>query len=346
MSETATTADEVGDIRELMGLRTPAAAVMVAFFIATFSLVGLITAPQGRLWPQAVALTLIGVAALGLIRAPSDPLSVPWTAFVALAGPVAGAIVYPQLDVDDLISLQLWPPTAATGLAAYLCVRGRVWSAWASLAATVGLFVVWAEVAGKGVGFALGVTLVNFAPLVMATFFARTIRPAARDIFLLRQASTAEVANQAALRAVREERDRQLLRLDARVRPLLERLAMPQEITPADQLECGLVEAGLRDSLRARALDTPEVLDAAWRARERGVEVVLLDDYGLTGAPTQVRARILENVIPALQDAAQGTVTIRILPPGRQVLATILHADGDHIVRAEYDQKGHLASAR
>ncbi len=334
-----------GDIRALLGLQTPGAVGMVVFFIVAFALVGGMTAPAGGLWAEALAWALVSVGAVALIRAPGDPLSLPWTVYIALAGPMAAALVLPLLSADDLMILQLWPLSATTALASYMCARGRVLAGWASLLSAIGLCALWAHVIGEGAGYGLWVSVVKLAPLVMATFFAGTIRPAARDIFALRQASTVAVAQQAADSAILDERDRQLLRLDARARPLLERLADPRPLTAAECLECGLVEASLRDSLRARALDTPEVIDAAWAARVRGVEVVLLDDHGLSGAPGPVRERIVGQVVSALHRAEQGSITIRILPPGRRVLATVLHADGDDIVRTEYDQDGRLVSA-
>ena len=61
------------------------------------------------------------------------------------------------------------------------------------------------------------------APLLMATFFAFTIRPLAAAIFELRRQSTVRIASQAAAAAVLEERDARLASLDALARPLLQR---------------------------------------------------------------------------------------------------------------------------
>src|SRR5690606_5010959 len=121
--------------------------------------------------------------------------------------------------------------------------------------------------------YGLSVTLINIAPLLMATFFGLTIRPAARDIFLLREEGTERAAAEAAHRAVLDERDRQLVGLDSLVRPLLERLADPRALTDAERRACGLLEAQLRDSLRARSLAVPMVTAAARAARGRGVDV-------------------------------------------------------------------------
>jgi len=60
--------------------------------------------------------------------------------------------------------------------------------------------------------------------------------------------------------------------------PLLERLATGVTPTAAERTEYALAEAQLRDGLRAGVLMVPEVVAAARAARERGVEVVLLDD--------------------------------------------------------------------
>lgn len=334
--------ERVGDVRELMGLRTLAAASMVGFFILTFAVVGSMTAPPGGLWAEWLAWSLVSVAAVALIRTPGDPVPVSWTWYIAMAGPIGMAVVLSVLEIPFGTKLALWPLSATTALATYLCVRGRTSAAWASQMTAIGLCGLWAHLTDQGLGYGLSLSLPSLAPLLMATFFTLTIRPAASDIFALRAAATAAAAAEAAHGAVLDERDRQLVRLDAQARPLLERLADPTPLTDEERRSCALVEARLRDSLRAPVLDAPEVVDAAWQARARGVEVLLLDDHGLDGAPEPVRERVMQAMIPALSQAREGAVTIRILPPGRRVLATVLQADGDRITRAEYDPEGEL----
>ena len=48
-------------------------------------------------------------------------------------------------------------------------------------------------------------------------------------------------------------------------------------------------------------------------------------------------AEIQDRIIAAAANAHSGALTIRILPPGRDVLATILHSTDEDIVRLEYD---------
>lgn len=334
--------EQVDDVRELMGLRTVAASAMVGFFVVAFAVVGAMTAAPGGLWAEAVGWLLVSVAVVALIRAPHDPLPVGWTWFVAVAGPLATAVVLPSLQIPFGTRLALWPLSATTALATYLCVRGRTPAAWVSLGAAIAICIGWTALSELGVGVGLTVGLPALAPLVMSTFFALSIRPAAADIFALRRTATAAVAEAAAHGAVLEERDRQLERLDAQARPLLERLADPRPLTEEERRTCALAEARLRDSLRAPALDLPEVREAAWSARARGVEVVLLDDHGMDRSGEEVRRRIAAATIQVLAGSGDGAVTVRILPPGRATLATVLQATQDRVERAEYDTDGNL----
>ncbi|MDR2281179.1 MAG: hypothetical protein LBE07_10050, partial [Gordonia sp. (in: high G+C Gram-positive bacteria)] len=258
--------------------------------------------------------------------------------------PVATALVVYTLPAQPG-ALQLWPLSATTAVATYMCVRGRTAWGWVSLLAAIGVTTVWTVGTGQGLGYGLGVTLINVAPLLMATFFGWTIRPAARDIFLLREEGTERAAAEAAHRAVLDERDRQLVGLDSLVRPLLERLADPHALTESERRACGLLEAQLRDSLRARALAVPAVAEAARSARGRGVDVILLDDHGLDGASDEVVERIVATVVDSVDATVEGTLTIRILPPGRSSLMTVVHSAGEVIDRRVYTVSGELAPA-
>lgn len=82
--------------------------------------------------------------------------------------------------------------------------------------------------------------------------------------------------------------------------------------------ECLLLNARLRDSLRAPALSTPELSDAAHRARQRGATVVLLDDGALVDEPEPVVTRIREAVMHVLDSGTAAAVTVRVLPPRQE----------------------------
>ena len=73
--------------------------------------------------------------------------------------------------------------------------------------------------------------------------------------------------------------------------------------------------------------------------RNRGVEVVLLDDHGMDGADPAVRDRIHASIVRELTAITRGKVTIRILPPRRTAMATML-VDTEDVRRIEFDHNG------
>jgi hypothetical protein len=199
---------------------------------------------------------------------------------------------------------------------------------------------VWAELTGQGAGNGIAISAINVAPLLMSTFFSWTIRPAARGIYELREQTTIQVAADAADLAVLEERERQLHQLDALARPLLERITAGEDLSDTACTECRLLEAHLRDTLRAPILTTPNVAEAARAARARDVEVILLDDHGMNESPEAVRDRIFGAVADLLCDATNGMITVRVLPPRRKSLVTVLYDDDNDVRRFEFGHDG------
>lgn len=349
MTLSRTTIDDpksVGDAGSLLGLHTLAARILVAAYIVTFAVVSWTDPPADGLWYEFAAWIVVSIGAISLISIPGDPLPIPAAIFLTVVGPIAINLNFVTTELPLEGHLQLWTLGASTAIYAYMAVRGRPLWAWIGMAATLVSCMVWTAMAGEGALYGLSISAINLAPLLMATFFAWTIRPAARSIFELRRQGTLRVAAEAAGIAILEERDARLAQLDELARPLLEQMAVPRPLTEDEQLAAKLVEARLRDSLRAPALDTPPIADAARAARSRGVDVVLLDDHGLDTAPPEVRAEIHHGVIEALTRACTGTVTIRVLPPDRDALVTVLHSTPDDTTRVEYGHNGQPLAPR
>jgi hypothetical protein len=233
----------------------------------------------------------------------------------------------------------------ASAIVTYLCVRGRIATAWLSTAATIVVALYWSLGTGQGVAPGLTISIFALGPLAMGTVFSFTLRPAARTVFELREQATERVAEQAATSALLEERDFQLRQLDQLVRPTLEKIAQGEPVESAMRLECALLEAELRDSLRAPSLVDVDVSAAARQARTRGVEVVLVDDGGSDEVTPDVRERRLRHGGITLDGADAGSVTVRVLPPNRPVLATVLVRDPVHgSRRIELDHDGQSVS--
>ncbi|GCE38838.1 hypothetical protein Rhow_002362 [Rhodococcus wratislaviensis] len=292
-------------------------------------------------WPVAVAVLVNAAAVTGLLVVSGDPL--PWWAALAIgaAGPVAAALVLSVLPVPVVNPLQTWPVGSAVGVYTFLCVRGRPWWAWGGQVCIMAVCVGWATTTGQGTAYGLVISVISIGPLLMGTVFAYTIRPYATTIFRLRREATRQIADEAAAAAALSERDRQLHRLDELARPLLERIATGRPLDRDEMLQCRLLEAHLRDALRAPGLADPLITSAAQAARARGVEVVLLDDHGLDTAADDVRRRVVLAVADELHRAQSGSVTARILPPGRAQTASVLVSADAGTHRVEFGPDGH-----
>lgn len=329
------------DVREMLGLRTTAARILVAAFVGTYALIATTGSPPGSLWYELTAWFIVSVAAIALIVVRGDPLPMLFTVALTASGVVAMNVIL--LAVHPPVSgLQLWPLSAVTAIYTYMCVRGRTTWAWIGMLAVLASYVLWAQRTGMGYVTGLQLSVINFAPLVTATFFGWTIRPAAQNIFALRRQTTVRAEAEAADAAVLDERDHRLTQLDELTRPLLERMAGCGSLTDDDRTAAGLLEAHLRDTLRAPTLTTPAISRAANRARSRGVEVVMLDDHGLDDVPADLRDQLLDRVLDTLAAADSGTVTIRVLPPRRQAVLTIVHRTPDTLSRLEFRVDGEL----
>ncbi|MFD3702154.1 hypothetical protein ACFWUP_03305 [Nocardia sp. NPDC058658] len=331
------------DIRALLGMDTRAAWFLAGFFLLAESLLASTSWNyMDKRWPVVVSLVIVGAVTIGLLRVRADPIPVLTTSAMAASIPFTTFLTLTNMSLPQATSAQLWTFGSGTVTATFLCVRGRTLAAWCGMLAAIATTAVWAARTGQGAWHGVSISIINLGPLLMATFFAYTLRPAAHAIFQLRAESTKQAGAEAAAAALFAERLAQADRLDRMVRPLLETLAGPAAVTSDVAEECGLVEAYLRDTLRAPVLATGAVIAAAREARRRGVEVILVDDHGLDNADTLVHDRILAAVTTALAGFDSGSVHIRVLPPHRPVLVTIVANNpraGIH--RTEFGPFGH-----
>nr|WP_223204953.1 hypothetical protein [Gordonia jinghuaiqii] len=288
---------------------------------------------------------LFVVAGLTILDSPGDPLPLRTTVLVAgvvVAGVAATlfSLPYPPTHV-----MQTGPPMGASViLLAFLAVRGRPLAAWIGSAAISATATVWGSVSTAGALWGLSITLPGYAIMIMGSLFSLMLRPMARQIYALRAASERQAALDAAAAAAAEVRDRRLAALDERARPILTRIARREHFTPDEVAVARLLEAQLRDGIRASGLDLPEVRDTVWYARQRGVSVIMLDDGGLAalddGNAPGVRQRLAASIVELLDGLRDGRVTFRIHPPGRATLATLGVDAGDRTSMIEFDVTG------
>lgn len=339
---------QTGAVIDTFGIRSRAMLVALTFFV-TACLAIVVRTAWGTTLQTWCGLLLAGaiylVVLVVLVRLPGDPMSRGAAWGIAVSVLVAAAITLWALPQPPTTVMQTGPVTGASIIVlALVAVRGRVLIAWVAnvmLTIEVGL---WSLGAGHGFGGGAALTLANYAVMIMGSLFALMVRPMSAQIYALRAAQSRRAADEASADAAAMVRRNQVEVLDERARPLLQAIAAREEFTADEVARARRVEAGLRDGIRGRGLDTSDVREAVWRARGRGVTVLLLDDGMRAGervhATPDIPAELESVLVDALDSVDDGRVTARILPPGRDVAATITVDTGTRHQRIEFERSG------
>ncbi|WP_440714226.1 hypothetical protein [Gordonia sp. FQ] len=330
------------DATTIMGLRRMQVYTLAATLICAAAALGLAAGGVARPWLYLIAFVLNAVAVVVLLEAGGDPVEGRATA-VIVGLPVLSVVCALAATARDAQLAEDTVSGVIVTIFAFVCVRGRVAAAWGGLLLTVLISLICLRWRGPDDGF-LGILLPNVAVLVMATLFAMIVRPRARQIYALQLRAEQRSAAAAGARAARAVRDQQMAYLDQRVRPMLELIASGAEIDDGLVDEAQLLEAALRDRIRAPGLDRADLAAAAWGARARGAKVVLLDDR--TGRadddvePVRLAA-VCEVAGAVLADVDHDcVVTIRLLPERRERLATVTVVRAGEMRRWAFDAAG------
>ncbi|GGK95562.1 hypothetical protein [Nocardia jinanensis] len=332
--------DSDTELRALLGMRGPGGwffltglvMIITLHMIPTF---GIVPAEQAG---TAFA-AMLGAGAIVLLVA-GDPLPWPATVTVLLAG--LTAVVLTSLNSYEGAVREPWAAFAFSFVLAVLPLRSRIGAAWAG-AAAVAVALAAADIALDVDFGSLFVPIVALATLAGASVCALILRPTQRSLRLLHEDAAMRAAAEATMAAEHSERIRQLARLDRVARPMLERIARGADLSAAEREKCRLLEAELRDSLRAPQLVTDRLNSAARGARSRGAEVLLLDDGGFAEVPGAVRDLVVQFAIRALDAADGGAVTVRVLPAGRRNIATVLVSGTDGDRRTDIGRSGEVS---
>ncbi|WP_067660409.1 hypothetical protein [Nocardia harenae] len=330
-----------GDAWQLLGARTWVAWVLTGcYLLATVALPLASFDTYTRCWPVVGAVLLFVLAGVVLVATPGDPMPLWATVVLVVACPAACALQFSAFSLPLQTPHQLWPVGASIVPYTFLCVRRRIVAGWIGGVSLTLVCLGWTTLTGQSAGKAISISVLNAGPLMMSTLFAVTVVPAADTIYRLRAENTRRAAADAAAGAALAVRDARLRRLDRLVRPALDRIAAGPPFLDSEVAEFLVLEAHLRDTLRAPGLVGAE-LDAAVRAaRERGVRVRLHDDGGLTGTDPLVRERIHRRIVEELGGVTDGVVTVRILPPGRRRAVTMVSSATEAVRRLDLGRDG------
>ncbi len=272
---------------------------------------------------------LLVLVAVGLLLTVDRevPLSLSTAIVVASVWPAVALLISWQLEVAG--GQSQWFFGAGTVSMFFVSLRGRVLIGWIGFAALSLVVILWGATTETGVVAALLLTGKQAPILLVGALFTVGLKRTSATIVRLAGETSARASVEAAQLATSTERRRRLEELDAVATPLLNLLVSGRELTDADRVEFAVAEAELRDGLRARSLAVPEVAASAREARRRGVEVVLLDDRYPATTDAQVLSTVIERVVSALTSTPSGRVVARLLPEGREDVATILMDTGE-----------------
>jgi hypothetical protein len=319
---------EVRDITPLLGFGTRGAAILLGLFTGVQGVLAMTTLDDvSSPWPTVVAYILVCLGAVLGSRPGRTPLEPRTTAYiVALAG-IAPALVSWQLPTDGVFDHASWYFGANTFLLGMLCLRGRTIIAWLGFALLSAVTVSWTVSTGQGPAFGLELVSRHAGTLMVITVAGVALRRMATLITEYTAVEQRRNAEEAATQAGLAERRASIGRLEGIARPLLERIASGAPLSPEDKLECGLIEATLRDTVRAYSLSSTSMDAAVLAARRRGVVVTLYDDRS-DPLPADLAEEVSAWACARLGEATSGSVVVRVLPAGRPTVATIVIDDG------------------
>ena len=292
-------------------------------------------------WPAAALsfISLLPPAAL-LLKTWPDALLPRWVAQLTVVVIAAvNFLVLPQIITTGWPGYASWCTGAGSDLSRGLLMRGRPVYAWAGSAATTLATAYWVISTGRPLFMIFTYMLGHYFTLASWHGVAHLSTRATTQI----AATQRETARLQAQQRAHEEADRimtsRMASVRQRVTPLLTQIANGKAPTPKLRSQAYLLEAELRDEIRAPFFTGTSIVTSAQAARRRGTEVILLDDSGdNTTIDDRARANAVNYVTKFLNVTQSNRVVIRLNPPRRPTLLTIVTDD----TRYRLDRQGEL----
>ena len=319
------------DLTSVLHLTDTRGRALLAFYglgtilVAVLNL-GQLIAP----WQGIVSLVLVTATLVLLGWAGSTPFSIRRSVVVvAVVAIVAGLSAWNLKNVDSP-GYAGWYLGALTIVLLVLGLRGRRLFAWIGFAVLAIIAVASSFGTGQDPVAAVNDIARQAGTLFIGSLFALVLRRAGSVIALIQQRQLMRAASEAATAAATNERAKQNARLELHARPALERLLLDVPLTEEERAGMALLEAELRDGIRAAGFSSEQIVSETRAARERGVLVVLVDDRGDELDPADLE-RVEGALIAELQAVRAGTVTARLSSFDSDEIATIVVAqDGNY----------------
>ena len=328
------------DVASIVRLNDWAGRVVLAFYGVGTTIVALLNL-RGYIIPGLAVVSLILLwFALGILARPDrDPFGMRSTlAIVSIVAVVTALSCWNIADVEHP-GYTTWPLGAMTFLLFVLALRGRRGWAWVGFALLAAVSIVTGVFSDQDGLMVINDVARQSGTLLLGTLFALVLRRSSQTITAIQSNQLTRTTVAAASAAATRERAAQNARLERDARPALERILQPDPLTAEEQEHFFLLEATLRDGIRASGFSSERIAEATRSARQRGLTVVLLDDRGgelVDGERKVVEAALLDQ----LATTAEGAITARLSPLDREELATIVVEEGGEYRRVVVTHDG------
>ena len=272
-------------------------------------------------WIMALSMAIyLGSLVLSVVASPGLTIGRFYGALVALGGVLTVWVAHLALRPEHVDPYSTWYVGGISALLGVLAARGQSIQAWLAAAGVITLVVFEDGLAKLGeVGIEGMLILIGAAS---ATAFA--LKRADAEVLELQKAEIVAESSIISSKAAADERRNRLQNVLERVLPSLSFISANKgKLTQEQKKKLLQLEASLRDDIRGRYLLNEGVREAAANARARGVEVLILDDGGLSDVGESQLINILDKVVTALNSVSAGKVVIRS-PRGEKWLVTIM----------------------
>lgn len=265
------------DIGYQLGFFGPIPWLLAALYVVYLSYAALVLGGPAARSPLGITAFVLLLAALALIVLPSRTPLPRWrTGVVLVTIAFATVVVSWHLPLDrSHFGLLAWEYNPCTLLMCCLTIRARIVAAWIGQLAMQAAVAGWSIAATGSPGYGLASSYGQPFPLLACTIFAIGLHRSTRRIAALRAAE-----RERALRSARESAADRALEVELQhvrelAQPVLEQIAVGADPDPAAVRS---LEAMLRDRIRSPNLAVEPLTSALRWARERGMDVVVLDD--------------------------------------------------------------------
>lgn len=293
-------------------------AVMFAMFHASLGISSIsIYENQAQAW---VAILIYSAAVLPTIFAyPSAQMPSSQAIINLVAAAMVPLLINSNLQSDQIDDYSVWYVAAIGFLMGVTAVRQHKWIAWVGFFLMLLELVVWAGPEAIVRSGLPGSFLLVFAGHALSVGIAS----ASRSIAQFNEQTLAFETEMAATSVARIERQALVSKALGGAVPMLQLIQQQKgNLTDEQKLDARMLEAALRDEIRGRGLMNEAIRSAAYEARRRGVEVIILDEGGLENVSEAERDGILATVAGAIRNVGEGRITLRA-PAGEQWKVTL-----------------------